>query len=211
MVSLLSILDGMTEITPLINQLESAVTTESIILALQALGASGHPDVLPHLIKAFSYNRPAVSDVALAEVLKFGTTAVSTLLTTIDDYDYGARAYSMRALSQLQDPRAWDCLFKSIQEDFAPGVRRAATKGIGRIASQCQVSQQQETVTLLKACLSEADWGVRYAATCALKDLKDYGNLSVQPESQAALEQATKDPDPLIQYKSMMSLNHKSA
>ncbi len=184
-----------------ISQLEQAVDTQQQIAAVQVLGNTQDPAALPHLIRAFGFNRPAVADAALAEILRFGAAAVLPLLENIDDYNYGARAYSVRALATLGDPRALLYLLQVIRTDFAPSVKRAATRGLGRVALAALSPLDPDLLMTLQTCLQDGDWAVRYGAVCALADLQAHPEETVRAQVAELIQRATADTDPLIRVK----------
>ncbi len=189
----------------LVADLDQAISAEAMVAAIQGLGATHDPAALPHLIRAFGFNRPAVGDAALTAVIAFGAVAVTPLLELIDGYDYGARAYSVRALARIGDPQACSFLLEAIQSDFAPSVRRAAVRGLGGIVAQMQADDQHQALQVLHRCLADPDWGIRYAAVCALADLHPKADVSVQVSLQTAIQTALQDRDPLIRVKAQVS------
>lgn len=184
-----------------IAQLDQAIDTEQQIAAVQTLGRTQDPEALPHLIRAFGFNRPAVADAALKEVLGFGAAAVRPLLENIDDYNYGARAYSVRALATLADPQALPYLLQVIRTDFAPSVKRAATRGLGRVALNGGLPLDPDVLLTLQACLQDGDWAIRYGAVCALADLHTHPEPDIQARVAELIQRAEADPDPLIRVK----------
>jgi len=97
------------------------------------------------------------------------------LLAQIDGYNYGARAYSLRALAAIADPRALEALIKAAEADFAPSVRRAAIKGLGQIRwSQLEPtareSAQSQALNTLLFVAQDVDWANRYAAIVGLQN-----------------------------------------
>jgi phycocyanobilin lyase beta subunit len=98
------------------------------------------------------------------------------LLDQIDDYNYGARAYSIRTIAAIADPRALDILISTALTDFAPSVRRAAAKGLGNIhwqklaPNEAEIAINRALETLLLIC-EDADWSIRYAAIVGLQAL----------------------------------------
>jgi len=93
---------------------------------------------------------------AVEGLIHMGSSAVQ-LMEQLDEYNYGARAYSIRALAAIADPCALDVLVTAAT-DFAPSVRRAAAKGLGTLhwslldADQRSSAQAkaQETAQCLK-------------------------------------------------------------
>lgn len=193
------------DLSTLLAQFEQAIETDQQIAAIRALGRTRSPEILPYLIRAFGFNRPAVADAALAEVLRCGSVAVMPLLENIDDYNYGARAYSVRALATLADPRALPYLLQVIRTDFAPSVKRAATRGLGAVALAADPPLHPDVLITLNTCLQDSDWAVRYAAVCALADLQTHPEPEVRRAVAQAIQVAHRDDDPLIQIKVQVS------
>jgi phycocyanobilin lyase beta subunit len=102
--------------------------------------------------------------------------SVQPLLELIDDYNYGARAWAIRALAEIGDPRALNILLESAKTDFSLSVRRAAARGLGTIhwdklsSEQIQSAQLQVLEALLIVC-QDPEWVVRYAAVTGLEAL----------------------------------------
>jgi phycocyanobilin lyase beta subunit len=186
--------------------LEQASDTEEMLGAVKKLKETQDPQALPSLIRAFGFNNPTVGEAALAAVLEFGSVAVGPLLENVDGYDYGARAYSVRALARLGDARALDFLLQAVRSDFAPSVRRAAVRGLGRMAISLSGEQAQQVLTQLSQSLFDGDWAIRYACICALSDLAMAGNPTLHAAVQTLLQQATTDTEPLIQLRATVAL-----
>ncbi|GAB4214704.1 MAG: HEAT repeat domain-containing protein [Synechococcales cyanobacterium] len=183
----------------LVTQIQQAADPEALLKAVQQLAQQRDPEAIPHLVKAFGYNQAAVSEVALAAVIAFGSAAVEPLLSSIDGYDYAARAYSVRALAKIGDPRALDFLLDAITADFAPSVRRAAVRGLGTVGREAVGPAQAHLQTVLQRCAQDGDWGIRYALVCTLAEL---GSQSF-PE---LCEQLCRDADALVQVKAKIAL-----
>ncbi len=107
-------------------------------------------------------------------LVKLGKIAVAPLLEKLDGHNYSARAWAIRAIALLGDPRGLDTLLQALREDFALSVRRAAAKGIGAIhwseipASERYNAQSQAFVTLRDG-LKDEEWVVRYAVVVGLQ------------------------------------------
>lgn len=200
-----------TAVAQLAAELEQATSPEALLRVVRALGTLRQTEGIPYLIRAFGFNRPAVGEAALEEVLRFGELAVKPLLEQIDGFDYGARAYSVRALARIGHGDAYPFLVEAIVADFAPSVRRAAVRGLGRVAARRPVSDQERTLVLLQQCLSDSDWGVRYAAVGSLTDLARSGEPLLRPQAQAGLQTALADADPLIPLRAQMSQQELAA
>jgi phycocyanobilin lyase beta subunit len=160
----------------LIRAVNQADTPNQMVTAVKNLAAAKDPAAIPTFIAVFGYNNPAAATVAVAALTEFGDLAVPELLNQIDDYNYGARAYSIRTLAAIADPRALDVLISTATTDFAPSVRRAAAKGLGNLNwHKLDVSQRQLAINrALEALLfisQDADWSIRYAAVVGLQAL----------------------------------------
>ncbi|MFS8896446.1 HEAT repeat domain-containing protein, partial [Synechococcus sp. R3-13] len=64
-----------TAVAQLAAELEQATSPEDLLRVVRALGALGQVEGIPILIRAFGFNRPAVGEAALEEVLRFGEAA----------------------------------------------------------------------------------------------------------------------------------------
>ncbi len=159
----------------LIRAITAAETPDQLVTAVKNLAAIKDISAIPTLIAVFGYNNPEAAIVAAAALTELGEVAVPQLLN-LDDYNYGARAYSIRTLAAIADPRALDVLIDTTLTDFAPSVRRAAAKGLGNlqwhkldiVASQIAINRALET--LLCIC-EDTDWSIRYAAVVGLQAL----------------------------------------
>ncbi|MFN7661603.1 MAG: HEAT repeat domain-containing protein, partial [Dolichospermum sp.] len=137
----------------LIRAITAAETPDQLVTAVKNLAAIKDISAIPTLIAVFGYNNPEAAIVAAAALTELGEVAVPQLLN-LDDYNYGARAYSIRTLAAIADPRALDVLIATTLTDFAPSVRRAAAKGLGNlqwhkldiVASQIAINRALETL-----------------------------------------------------------------
>ena len=160
----------------LIQAVIAAETPDQMVTAVKNLAATKDPSAIPTLIAVFGYNNPEAAIVAAAALTQLGEIAVPQLLDQIDDYNYGARAYSIRTLAAIADPRALDILISTTLTDFAPSVRRAAAKGLGNLnwqkldISASQIAINRALETLLFIC-EDTDWSIRYAAIVGLQAL----------------------------------------
>ena len=160
----------------LIQAITVAATPAQMVTAVKNLAAAKDPSAIPTLIAVFGYNNPEAAIVAAAALTELGEIAVPQLLDQIDDYNYGARAYSIRTIAAIADPRALDILISTTLTDFAPSVRRAAAKGLGNLhwqkldISASQIAINRALETLLFIC-EDTDWSIRYAAIVGLQAL----------------------------------------
>jgi phycocyanobilin lyase subunit beta len=160
----------------LINAVKQAETPAQMVTAVKNLAAAKDPVAIPTLIAVFGYNNPAAALVAVGGLIELAEVAVPQLLEQIDDYNYGARAYSIRTLAAIADPRALEVLITTAATDFAPSVRRAAAKGLGNLNwSKLDIAERQTAITraletLMWIC-QDTDWSIRYAAIVGLQAL----------------------------------------
>ncbi len=166
----------MPTLQPLLKAIEDAANAIQLADAVKALAEQAIPETAPDLIRALNYNNPGAAVAAVDGLITIGEPAVQPLLELLDDYNYGARAWALRALSGIGDPRSLSLLLETAKNDFALSVRRAAAKGLGSIRwekmapGQIAPAQQQCTEVLLGLC-DDPEWVVRYAAISALESL----------------------------------------
>ena len=166
----------------LIQSVEQADSPSRLVAAVQALAKARLEAGIPTLITVLGYNNPEAASAALDGLIQLGEAAVPLILEKLDDYNYGARAYSFRALAAIADPRALDVLVSAAETDFAPSVRRAAAKGLGNLRwlqlpiEQRQIAQQKAMQTLL-LLVSDPEWAIRYAAVVGLQALATSGAI----------------------------------
>jgi phycocyanobilin lyase beta subunit len=167
----------MSNVSQLIEAVNQAYSPSTLIKAVRDLSAAKDETAIPTLIEVFGFNNPGAAVVAVQGLVALGDLAVPPLLSQIDGYDYGARAWSHRALSQIGDPRALDTLSEAATEDFALSVRRAAAKGLGSLKwdklppQDIPKAQQKVLATLQQASTQDPEWVVRYAAIVGLQAL----------------------------------------
>lgn len=158
----------------LIRAIEQADAPASLIGAVRALAAARAVEAIPTLIQVLGFNNPGAAIAAVDGLVQLGEGAVPPLLAQIDGYNYGARAYAIRALAAIGDPRSLEVLLSAAATDFAPSVRRAAAKGLGYLqwsrlpAAQIAEAQTQALQTLLTVS-QDPDWAIRYAAVVGLQ------------------------------------------
>ncbi|MBG1265987.1 HEAT repeat domain-containing protein [Nostoc sp. WHI] len=160
----------------LIRAVEEADSSERLLKAVQELAAAGIEEAVPTLIAALGYNNPGAAVAAVDGLIAIGEAAVSPLLQLIDDYNYGARAWAIRALAGIGDVRALDSLLEAAKTDFSLSVRRAAARGLGTLQWHQVPPEKLEFVQtqVLEALLlisQDSEWIVRYAAVTSLETL----------------------------------------
>lgn len=164
------------DLAPLIRAIEEADSKGAMVAAVGHLAAQHHPGAIPTLIRVLGYNNPGAAVAAVDGLVALGEAAVPALLEELDGYNYGARAWAIRALSLIGDPRALDILLETATGDFALSVRRAAAKGLGHLnwdllpADQVSAAQNQSLQVLIQGT-EDPEWVVRYAAVVGLAGL----------------------------------------
>ena len=176
----------MTDIQTLIRAVDKADSSTHLLEAVQALAIAQTEAAIPALIAALGYNNPGAAVAAVDGLIDLGEASVLPLLEQLDGYNYGARAWAVRALAGIGDPRGLDTLLSAAQNDFAMSVRRAATKGLGSVRWQQlepdhrKLAQSQALNALLHTA-QDHEWIVRYAAVLSLQSLA-IALLKVQPD-----------------------------
>ncbi|MEG3975876.1 HEAT repeat domain-containing protein [Microcoleus sp. herbarium8] len=160
----------------LIRAVEQADSSEGLLNAVKALAEAPSKEAIPTLITVLGYNNPGAAVAAVDGLIQLGEPAVLPLLEQLDGYNYGARAWAVRAMAGIGDPRGLEILLDAAANDFALSVRRAAARGLGTIcwelmpAEQVLDAQIRAVKTLLQAS-RDPEWVVRYAAAGALQAL----------------------------------------
>ncbi len=184
------------KIKTLLQAIEDAASATALANAVKALAAEAIPATAPELIRALNYNNPGAAVAAVDGLINIGEPAVQPLLELLDNYNYGARAWALRALSSIGDPRSITVLLDTAENDFALSVRRAAAYGLGRIhwekmpATEVPMAQQQCLDVLLKLC-RDSEWVVRYAAIAAIEALIQ-SNSGLFATAKATLEELSQ-------------------
>ncbi len=160
----------------LIRAVEEADSSDRLLDAVQELAAAGIEESVPTLIAALGYNNPGAAVAAVDGLIAIGEAAVPSLLELIDDYNYSARAWAIRALAGIGDVRALDTLLEAAKNDFSLSVRRAAARGLGTLRWHQLPPEQLKSVQtqVLEALLlisQDPEWVVRYAAVTSLETL----------------------------------------
>lgn len=154
-----------------IQALDRASSTPELVEATRAVCALGDPEAAGTLVKVLGFNNPAVAGVATQGLIQLGRDIVPTLLVSLDARNYGARAWVVKALAALRDPRGLDLLEHALNADIAPSVRRSATRGLAdlELDSMAQQQQLQRCMQGLLKAAQDDEWVVRYAAAFGLE------------------------------------------
>jgi phycocyanobilin lyase subunit beta len=164
------------KVKALLQSIEAAENAMKLADAVKALAEAAIPETAPNLIRALNYNNPGAAVAAVDGLIAIGEPAVAPLLELLDDYNYGARAWALRALSGIGDPRSLSLLLDTAANDFALSVRRAAAKGLGSIhwelmAADDVAAAQGECAQVLLGLCDDPEWVVRYSAIAGLESL----------------------------------------
>jgi phycocyanobilin lyase beta subunit len=158
----------------LIQAVEQANSSARLLDAVRELADARLEAAIPTLIAAMGYNNPGAAVAAVDGLVQIGEAAVLPLLEQLDDYNYGARAWAIRALAGIGDPQGLDTLLVAAKTDFSMSVRRAAARGLGHLRwhqlplEQIQPAQVQALEVLLEVS-QDHEWIVRYAAVVGLE------------------------------------------
>lgn len=160
----------------LIAAVDAADSSTSLIEAVEQLSKARLAEAIPTLIAALSYNNPGAAVAAVDGLVQIGEPAVSALLDQLDRHNYTARAWAIRALAGIGDPRGLTTLLGAATADFAMSVRRAAARGLGTLkwqqfpSDELEIAQAEALDALLFVC-DDDEWVVRYAAVTGLQNL----------------------------------------
>ena len=205
----------MTEINTLIQAVKQSNSASSLVRAVRELAATRQEAAVPTLVEVLGYNNPGAAVAAVDGLVTLGETAVPYLLNNIDSYDYGARAWAIRALAGIGDPRALELLLEAAKGDFALSVRRAAAKGLGSLqwsklpTEQIQSAQTQVSQTLC-SIVQDPEWVVRYAAVVGLQLLAStvaHSDSLLKPIQETLQQVAQADSELAVRARAQLALD----
>lgn len=206
-------LSSSSSIQSLLDAIDQADSPDRLVSAVQALAAAQQAAAIPTLIRVLGFNNPGAAAIAVRGLVQMGSVAVQPLLDLVDDYNYGARAWTIRALVGIGDPSALDVLLAAAEADFAPSVRRAATKGIGFLRwnllppGEAAAVQERVMSSLIKIS-GDSDWSLRYAAIAAMEALATASSSDLSLIIQQQLQQlAQQDDDLAVRARSQKALH----
>lgn len=156
-----------------VNDADSA---QGLLDAVEALADLNDPRSIPTLIQVLGFNNPGAAVAAVEGLIQIGIPAVSPILDKLDGYNYGARAWAIRALAGIGDPRGQTLLLDAAANDFSLSVRRAAARGLGsihwtKIPDNEREAAMMRSQTVLLQVTTDDEWVVRYAAVVGLEAL----------------------------------------
>mgnify|MGYP003335388962 FL=1 len=192
-------------VADLVAAVQQADSALGLLQATQALAAAAHPEGAACLVEVLGFNNPGAAVAAVDGLIAIGEPAVATILANIDGYNYGARAWAVRALAGIGDVRGLEVLEDALGQDIGPSVRRAAARGLGQLQLAGLPPQQRQPIAarcleaLLAGC-GDGEWVVRYAVVvgleCLAPQLLDASGPNPLAPLRAALEQLrSHDPD----------------
>lgn len=166
-------------LSSLIHAVEQASSSAQLIKAVRDLAALRSAESVPTLITVLNYNNPGAAIAAVDGLVNIGEASVSPLLKQLDQHNYTARSWAIRALAGIGDPRGLVTLLGVATADFSPSVRRAAARGLGVMKwhwfpeNLLEIAQEEALEALLFVTQQDEDWVVRYAAVVGLQSLAD--------------------------------------
>jgi phycocyanobilin lyase beta subunit len=207
-------------VTDLVRAVQRADSALGLLQATQALAAAADPDGAACLVEVLGFNNPGAAVAAVDGLIAIGTPAVDTILTHIDGYNYGARAWAVRALAGIGDVRGLEVLEDALGKDIGPSVRRAAARGLGQLrfdrleAAERQPVAERCLQALVDGC-RDGEWVVRYAVAVGLEALAPALEAATAHQSlRQALQGLGDDPAeeaPVVQLRAHLALRRLGA
>ncbi|MBM0740686.1 HEAT repeat domain-containing protein [Phormidium sp. CLA17] len=208
-------------LSSLIQAVDAADSSKGLLEAVQNLADAHLEGSIPTLIAALSYNNPGAAVAAVDGLIQLGEAAVPPLLEQLDRHNYTARAWAIRALAGIGDPRGLITLLGVATADFALSVRRAAARGLGMMKwhwfpdNLLEIAQAEVLEALLFVAQQDDEWIVRYSAVSGLQSLADeialtYPEWRSQIESQFE-QMAINDSNEAVRARVWMAQQHLRA
>jgi phycocyanobilin lyase subunit beta len=206
------------QLSTLIRAVEEADSSKRLLEAVQNLAAARQEGAIPTLVAALSYNNPGAAVAAVEGLIQLGEPAVPALLELLDRHNYTARAWTIRALAGIGDPRGLVTLLGSATADFALSVRRAAARGLGMMKwhwfpeNLLEIAQEEALEALLFVAQQDEEWVVRYAAVMGLQRLAQAiadHHPDWRSQIQAQFERiVAEDSSPTVQARALWALQN---
>jgi len=218
------------DLSPLVAAVDGAHSAESLVQATRALALAlapppdGSSALTPEMLTAIrtlvgvmGFNNPGAAVAAVEGLMACGPAAVEPLLEGLDNHNYGARAWAVRALAGIGDGRGLDLLEEALQGDIGPSVRRAAARGLGQL--RLGTLEPESRVPVWERCLGalergsqDDEWVVRYAVVVGLESLgrSPHGPRPTPPTLMACLErlaQAAQEAIPVVRLRAQLALD----
>lgn len=204
----------------LVEAVQRADSALGLLQATQALAAAAHPGGAACLVEVLGFNNPGAAVAAVDGLIAIGEPAVDTILTNIDGYNYGARAWAVRALAGIGDVRGLEVLEDALGNDIGPSVRRAAARGLGQLNFEALAPVQRRATAerclqaLVEGC-RDGEWVVRYSVVVGLESLAPalHPDQAEGPAAQQRLHEALiglrRNPTeeaPVVQLRAALAL-----
>ena len=222
------------ELSPNLNEhlraVEEAASSEALLHATRSL-VSLCPQLEAHssdqqaailcLLELLGTNNPGAAVAAVDGLIACGNAAVEPLLHNLDEHNYGARAWAVRALASIGDPRGLPVLERAVATDIGPSVRRAAARGLGNL--QLEQLLAAERPRIVERCLrglalgcADGEWVVRYAAVVGLEGFLPQASAAGMPgaiaqEGRSLLEQRAQpreEDTPVVYLRAQQALEN---
>ena len=205
-------------LSSLIQAVDAADSSSLLLTAVQALAAAQLEGAIPTLIAALSYNNPGAAVAAVDGLIQLGEPSVPALLEQLDLHNYTARAWAIRALAGIGDPRGLVTLLGVATADFSLSVRRAAARGLGMMkwhwfpAELLEIAQAEALEALFFVAQQDEEWVVRYSAVMGLEALAKAltsTHMDWRSQIQAKFEQiALNDDSSAVRARVWMAQQH---
>ncbi len=207
------------DLRELVAAVEKADTAQELLAATRMLAGAAGPGADPVgiscLVQVLGFNNPGAAVAAVDGLVAVGADAVEPLLQGLDEHNYGARAWAVRALAGIGDVRGLSLLEGALGQDIGPSVRRAAARGLGQLRLGSLPSSQRQSVrdrclVALESGRGDGEWVVRYAVAVALEglgtNLEDPETLGRVMESLRILGHPQHEPTPVVQLRASLAL-----
>ncbi|MEO1446892.1 MAG: HEAT repeat domain-containing protein [Cyanobacteria bacterium J06635_11] len=210
--------DSNTLLQEKLQAVEAADSAQAMLDAVEALSDLEDEGAMDTLIRVLGYNNPGAAVAAVDGLIKLGTPAASAVLNQIDGYNYGARAWALRVLAGIGDPRGLDLILETAATDFSLSVRRAAARGLGTIqwekleTAERKNAQEQARDTLLKVVEEDPEWVVRYACVVGLQGVATAAIANeftgiLAPIAEGLQARTAQDDTPAVQARAQWALD----
>ena len=198
-------------------RLDQATSTPELVKATRALASLQDPVAAETLIKVLGFNNPAVASVATEGLIRLGCSIVPELLVSMDARNYGARAWVVKVLATLRDPRGLELLEHALHADIAPSVRRAATRGLAELDLNNTKDADAISRCYLGLLLAGRDdeWVVRYAAAFGIERRlqQSYATGSISDQALALLRKLSSSSEDVkvVRLRAQLALQRLNA
>ena len=136
---------------------------------------------------------------------------------SLDVGNYGARAWVIRAIATLRDPRGLDLLEHALNADIAPSVRRSATRGLAEMELEGPnlFKDFSRCCEALFKAAADDEWIVRYAAAFGLEQrfCQNSTKTGLRMQAIAHLEQLSSNSEAVkvVQQRAKLALQRLQA